>query len=104
VAAVVTHFVVDTDYSATVGAFPFFLFLFQELRDAVCLNVAKILDHTHCVFFSIAVIQCFQICTRKNRAIKTILNLFCCQPVALLFDKRTLAFPRATAAAKILSF
>ena len=55
----ITCFIVNTNYSATGRAFPFFLFVFQEFLDTICLNVLQILNHAHSIFVSVAFIKCF---------------------------------------------
>ena len=55
----IAFLVVDTNHAATIRAFPPFLLVFQELLNAICLNMSQILNHAHSIFFSIAVIQRF---------------------------------------------
>ena len=47
-------------HSATFGAAPLYLFLFQELLDAMFFDEFKVLYHTHMVFCAIAIIEVFQ--------------------------------------------
>ena len=69
----ITFFVMDTNHSPAIGALPSFLFIFQELLDAIFLNVTQIFDHTHFVLAFIAFIKYLESFTRETTTFKTIL-------------------------------
>jgi len=64
----------NTNYLATLGASPLFLFVFNEISYAELSYIFEIVNHTHNVLGSIAIIQVVQYDTGKAITTKTILD------------------------------
>ena len=64
----------NTHYLATLGASPPFLFVFDEISYAELPYIFKIINHTHSVFGSIAIIQVVQYNTGKAITTEAILD------------------------------
>jgi hypothetical protein len=62
----------NTNYPATLGASPPFLFVFNEISYAGLSYIFEIINHTHSVFGSIAIIQVIQYGTGKAIATEAI--------------------------------
>ena len=64
----------NTNYLATLGASPPFLFVFDEISYAELSYIFKIINHTHSVLGSIAIIQVVQCDTGKAITTEAILD------------------------------
>jgi len=79
-------FLMHTNYLATLWACPFFFFLSYEISYAGSFYILQIINHTHTVFCSIAVIEMLQVFTWEAVAIKAILDfVFCHQNTCFNF-------------------
>ena len=64
----------NTNYLATLGASPLFLFVFNEISYAELSYIFEIVNHTHNVLGSIAIIQVVQYDTGKTITTEAILD------------------------------